>query len=87
MNVRRYRRRQIVAEAIQYNGANFAEISAWCSYVQDLGGGQIKLNLPQGASATLNKDDWIIKTGKDAFGPGRMQDYGYVPFGDVWESL
>jgi hypothetical protein len=86
MSIQRYKRKQIVAEAIQFNGANFAEIAAWCPLVQDLGGGQIKLNLPGGANVTLVKDDWVIKAG-NSFGPGRLQDYGYVPFGDVWESL
>jgi hypothetical protein len=86
MVVQRYRRRQIVAEAIQYNGANFAEIAAWCPVVQDLGGGQIKLNLPGGANVTLGVNDWIIKAG-NSFGPHRWQDYGYIPFGDVWESM
>jgi hypothetical protein len=82
----KYKQRLGVLEAIQYTGGNLAEIAAWCPYAQ-ASGGNIALDIPGQSSVTIVANEWIVRTSRNAFAPGRAQDFGYLPFGELYESV
>lgn len=86
VSVKRYKQRLGVVEAIQYSGNNSAEVIAWCPYAS-VNGSNISLSIPGQSAVTIVANEWIIRTSKNVYVPGRAVDFGYLPFGEVYESF
>lgn len=70
MTVRKYRKRPVVIEAIQYTGQNLAEIMKWCPDLQ-LGRVSPYIKTLEG-DMSVGTGDWIVKGVKNEFYPVKL---------------